>query len=69
MDNSIKTDVLNLLELKAKTSELGYGSAITCINTYIENKFSELDDYIKNLTVPAKGDWKKLNDIFLSSIY
>lgn len=47
LDGEVKNEVLKLLELKMKTSELGEGKAVTCINKYVEDKILEFDEYAK----------------------
>ena len=47
LDGEVKNEVLKLLELKMKTSELGEGKAVTCMNKYVEDKILEFDEYAK----------------------
>ena len=68
LDGEVKNEVLRLLELKMKTSELGEGKAVECINRYIESKISEFDAYAKGLPAFQKPDWNTLNSLFLEMI-
>ena len=68
LDGEVKNDILNLLELKMITSELGKGKAVTCINRYIEDKISEFEEYAKGIPTFQKLDWNVLNNIFLKII-
>ena len=68
LDGEVKNEVLKLLELKMKTSELGEGKAVECINRYIENKISEIDKYAKSMPAFQKIEWNNLNNLFLEFI-
>ncbi|MDY3929168.1 MAG: nucleotidyltransferase domain-containing protein [Clostridia bacterium] len=68
LDGEVKNEVLKLLELKMKTSELGEGKAVTCINKYIEDKISEFDEYAKGMFAFQKPEWDTLNNLFLEII-
>ena len=68
LDGEVKNEVLKLLELKMKTSELGEGKAVECINRYIEDKISEFDKYAKSMPAFRKPDWNSLNILFLEFI-
>ena len=64
----VKDEVLKLLELKMKTSELGEGKAVECINRYIEDKISEFDEYAKGMLAFQKPEWDTSNNLFLEII-
>ena len=68
LDGEVKHEVLKLLELKMKTSELGEGKTIECINRYIEDKISEIDKYAKSMPAFQKTEWDNLNNLFLEFI-
>ena len=68
LDGEVKNEVLKLLELKLKTSELGEGKSVTCINKYIEDKISEFDEYAKCMLAFQKPEWDTLNNLFLKII-
>ena len=68
LGGEVKNEVLKLLDLKMKTSELDKGKAVTCINAYIDDKISEFDEYAKTIVSAPENDWDKLNDIFLANI-
>ena len=69
LDGEVKTEVLKLLDLKKGTSELGERKAIACINSYIENKISEFDEYVKNMPTYEKNGWDALNDLFAELLF
>lgn len=68
LDGDVKNEILKLLELKMKTSELGEGKVVTCINKYIEDKMSEFDEYAKGVLALRKPEWDTLNNLFLGII-
>ena len=51
-----------------KTSELGEGKTMECINIYIESKILEFDEYAKSMLVFQKPEWDTLNNLFLEII-
>lgn len=68
LDGEVKNEVLKLLELKMKTSELGEGKALISINRYIEDKISEFEEYAKRIPFSEKTGWSDLNNLFLEII-
>ena len=68
LDGEVKDEVLKLLKLKMKTSELGEGKAVACINRYIEDKISEFEEYAKSIPFSEKTGWSDLNNLFLEII-
>ena len=68
LDGEVKNEILKLIELKTKTSELGEGKPVKCINKYIEDKISEFEEYVKCMPTFPKPEWDTLNNLFLKII-
>jgi len=68
LDDGVRKDVNELLEIKAKTSELGEGTRIGSINGYIETHIEEIEKFIKSIESTPKNSWDSLNKIFLSAL-
>ena len=66
LDGEVKNEVLKLLEMKKNTSELGEGKAVEIINSYVENKILELEEYAKNLAPSCPNTWQELNTLFVN---
>ena len=66
LDGEVKNEVLKLLEMKKNTSELGEGKAVEIINSYVENKILELEEYAKNLAPSCPNTWQKINTLFVN---
>lgn len=68
LDESLKPDVKNLLEVKMNTPELGVGKRINKINEYIDYNIAELENIIATYPYKREQNWDELNDIFLSML-
>lgn len=68
LDGKIKDLVDKLLEEKMNSSELGEGKKIDEINEYIDKKFIDIENRIKDIPNDNINQWNELNEIFLSII-
>lgn len=66
LEEEIRPEVENLLELKMNTPEVGKGKRIDALNEYIERNLEDINIFVEKLPPENKCEWKELNDIFLS---
>lgn len=66
LDESIRADVLKLLDLKMNKPEISEGKRFERINEYLDRNILEIDEQIKNLPSSHKLGWDELNSVFLS---
>ena len=68
LDESIREDVLKLLDLKINKPETAEGKRFEKINEYLDRSILEIDELIKNSPTSDNQNWDELNNIFLSII-
>lgn len=68
LDDGIKSDVLQLLELKINNPEISEGKRFDRVNEYIDRSITEIEEKIKALPSMCENDWDELNNLFLSII-
>lgn len=66
LDDELKPEVENLLEIKMKTPEVGVGKRIDKLNDYIEKNIIEIDEILNSLPKIQKATWEELNNIFVT---
>ena len=66
LDESIKSDVLKLLDLKINSPEITEGKRFDRVNEYIEENIVKIEETIKNLPDKHTQDWEELNKIFIN---
>ena len=62
----IRTDVLNLLDLKMKKPEIAEGKRFEKLNEYLNKSILEIEEQIKNLPSSYEKSWDELNKVLLS---
>lgn len=68
LDEDIKPDVEQLLDLKRNMPEIGAGKRLDRINNYLERNIEEIGKVIRDLPNEDTHNWEELNKIFLSLI-
>ena len=68
LDESVKSDVMQLLELKINNPEIGEWKRFDRVNEYIERGISEIEEKINSLPSTQVKGWDELNNLFLSFI-
>lgn len=68
LESDVKAEVLKLLELKEKTSELGENAPIKCIDEYIERKIEEFECYVSTEEFNSEKNWHSLNELFMAMV-
>ncbi len=66
LDESIKPDVLKLLDLKMKNPEIIESNRFDKVNEYIDRNIDAVEELIKSLPTSHDNGWDELNNIFLS---
>lgn len=66
LEESIKPDVLKLLDLKMKNPEIGEGKRFDKINEYIEHNIDSIEKLVTSLPTARGNDWDELNRVFIS---
>ena len=66
LDESIREDVLKLLDLKMNQPEIAEGKRFEKVNEYLDKTILEVDKQIKDLPSSHEQSWDELNDVFLS---
>ena len=66
LDESIREDVLKLLDLKMNQPEIAEGKRFEKVNEYLDNTILEIEEQIKSLPYLHKQSWDELNNVFLS---
>ena len=65
LDESVKPDVLKLLDLKINTPEITEGRRLDRVNAYIDTNIAEIEEIIKNSSEKDTKSWEELNGIFM----
>lgn len=68
-DQSVKTEIQNLLARKMSGEELSEEPRIQILQDFIEQKIQFYNDYVKSLGQPIQPDTEQLNDLFKRAIY
>ena len=68
LDESVKSDVMQLLELKINNPEIGEWKRFDRVNEYIERGISEIEEKINSMPSTQVKGWDELNNLFLSFI-
>src|SRR6476620_6918980 len=68
-DNSVKTEIQNLLKRKIEGEELNEEPKIHVLNNFLENKIQFYNDYVKSLGQISQPDTDRLDEIFKHTIY
>lgn len=66
LDESIRKDVLELLDLKMNKPEITEGKKFEKVNEYIDMNIVGIEAQIKSLPSSHEQTWDELNNIFLS---
>lgn len=66
IDESIRADVLKLLDLKMNKPEIAEGKRFEKINEYLNKSILEIEEQIKNLPSSYEKSWDELNKVLLS---
>lgn len=66
LEESIKPDVLKLLDLKMTNPEIGEGKRFDKVNKYIDRNIDTIEELIKSLPSTHDNSWDELNKVFLS---
>lgn len=66
LDESIREDVLKLLDLKMNQPEIAEGKRFEKVNEYLDKTILEVEKQIKDLPSSHEQSWDELNDVFLS---
>lgn len=66
LDEELKLDVENLLDMKMNTPEIGEGKRIDRINDYLDRNIEDIEGIIAGLATEDVHDWDELNEVFLS---
>ncbi|MBQ8881827.1 MAG: nucleotidyltransferase domain-containing protein [Clostridia bacterium] len=69
LDESVKPDVLKLLDIKINSPEIQTGPRFEKINEYAEKTICEVEEIIKTMPTVREKRWDRLNEIFLSLLY
>ena len=67
-ESDVREDVLELLDLKIKTPEIGTGKPFERINTFIEKEIMKTDEFLLSLPADKGKPWDELNLIFRSLV-
>ena len=65
LDESIKEDVLKLLDLKMNFPEIAEGPRFDKVNAYMEENMIKTEEQIKTLPFKHEKSWSKLNSLFV----
>lgn len=68
LDDGIKSDILQLLELKINNPEISEGKRFDRVNEYIDRSITEIEEKIKALPSTSANAWDELNSLFLSLV-
>lgn len=66
LDESIRADVLKLLDLKMNNPEITEGKRFEKVNEYLDKTILEIEEQIKSLPSYHEQSWDELNNAFLS---
>lgn len=66
LDESIRADVLKLLDLKMNNPEITEGKRFEKVNEYLDRGILEIEEQIKSLPSSHEQGWDELNKVFLS---
>lgn len=66
LDDSIRADILELLDLKMHKPEVTEGERFEKINEYLDRSILEIEEQIKSLPSTHEQTWDELNKVFLS---
>lgn len=66
LDDSIRADILELLDLKMHKPEVTEGKRFEKINEYLDRSILEIEEQIKSLPSTHEQTWDELNKVFLS---
>ncbi len=66
LDESVRDDVLALLDLKMNKPEIAEGKRFEKVNEYIDREIDTIEELIKSLPATHDNDWDELNKVFLS---
>lgn len=66
LDESIRADVLKLLDLKMNNPEITEGKRFEKVNEYLDKTILEIEEQIKSLPSSHEQGWDELNNVFLS---
>ena len=65
LDESIRTDVLKLLDLKMNKPEIAEGKRFEKVNEYLDINILKIEDQIKSLPSTHEQTWDELNKVFI----
>lgn len=66
LDESVKPDVLKLLDIKINSPEIQTGPRFEKINEYVEKTICEVEEIINSMPTIREKRWDRLNEMFLS---
>lgn len=65
LEESIKPDVLKLLDMKMRNPEIGEGKRFDKVNAYIDRNIDAVEELIKSLPATQDNGWDELNNVFM----
>lgn len=68
LDRLLLPAVDDLLRLKRETPEIGEGRRIDVLNRYLDERISEISDYIAQMPDEEAGSFGRLNELFLGIV-
>lgn len=68
LPEGLKYDVVQLLNIKMNSPELGVIPRVDRINRYIEESIEAIRERIQSLEETSTFDWEELNDLFLTEL-
>ena len=68
LDESIREDVLKLLDLKMNQPEIAEGKRFEKVNEYLDKTILEVEKQIKDLPSSHEQSWDELNDVFYTTV-
>ena len=68
LDESIKSDVLKLLDLKMNNPEIAEGKRFDMVNEYLDRNIIEIEQLIKKMSSSHERSWDELNALFLTVV-
>lgn len=68
LDESIKSDVLKLLDLKMNNPEIAEGKRFDMVNEYLDRNIIEIEQQIEKIPSSHERSWDELNELFLAVV-
>lgn len=68
LDESVRADVLKLLDLKINKPEMAESKRFEKVNEYLDRGILEIEKQIESLPSSHEQSWDELNELFLSIV-